>query len=206
MHFSSCDFSEIAKPKVNSLIWSYSVAAHAFRSLQIIMQNDYLRIEDMLSLISHKWSIIKYVVLMKIFFLSFSVLTVSFGLDSPGLGLDKGGLDYSPTVRVSISITWLQPYCNISADVPLMLHECRRVYLICFHLKTSFVKSLHLQYIAFIHCSLLEWYSSRSFTTECVNLLWDVYQIFADVTLKIESDAFQMMHSLTDILMGHTYI
>ncbi len=39
-----------------------------FRSLQTIMQNYYIRIEDMLSLVSHKLSIIKYVVLKKIFF------------------------------------------------------------------------------------------------------------------------------------------
>lgn len=95
---------------------------------------------------------------------------------------------------------------NISADVPLMLHECWRVYLMCvFIWKMSFVKSLHLQYIAFIHCWMLEWYC-RCFTTERVNLLWDVYQIYTDVTLKIESDAFQMMHLLTDILIGHTHI
>ncbi len=65
----------------------------------------------MLSLVSHTLSLVTYVVLKKIIF-SFSVLTVSFGiglwlkplwtrswlgLDSPGLGLDKGGLDYSPT-------------------------------------------------------------------------------------------------------------
>ncbi len=53
------------------------------------MQNYYIRIEDMPSLESHQLSIIKYVVLKKIFFLS--VLTVSFGLDSDsnlfGLGL-----------------------------------------------------------------------------------------------------------------------
>ncbi len=110
-----------------SLIWSYSVAAHAFRSLQTIMQNYYIRIEDMPSLVSHQLSIIKYVVLKKIFFLS--VLTVSFGLGLglgleplwtrtwlgleplwtrswlgleplwtwTCLGLDKGGLVYSPT-------------------------------------------------------------------------------------------------------------
>ncbi len=90
------------------------------------MQNYYIRIEDMPSLVSHKLSIIKYVVLKKIIF-TFSVLTVSFGLgldldsnlfglgldldsnlfglglDSDsnlfglGLVLDKGGLDYSPT-------------------------------------------------------------------------------------------------------------
>ncbi len=69
------------------------------------MQNDYIRIEDMPSLVSHQLSIIKYVVLKKIFF-SFSVLTVSFGLGLglgleplwtwTCLGLDKGGLDYSP--------------------------------------------------------------------------------------------------------------
>ncbi len=39
-----------------------------FRSLQTIMQNDYIRIEDMPSLVSHQLSIIKYVVLKKIFF------------------------------------------------------------------------------------------------------------------------------------------
>ncbi len=48
------------------------------------MQNYYIRIEDMQSLVSHQLSIIKYVVLKKIIF-SFSVLTVSFGL---GLGLE----------------------------------------------------------------------------------------------------------------------
>ncbi len=51
----------------------------------------------MLSLVSHKWSIIKYVVLKKIIF-SFSVLTVSFGLglDSDSnlfeLGLDSDSI------------------------------------------------------------------------------------------------------------------
>ncbi len=56
LHFTLCDFSEIAKPKVNKIaLFDLTVfAAHAFRSLQIIMQNDYLRIEDMLSLVSHK--------------------------------------------------------------------------------------------------------------------------------------------------------
>ncbi len=39
-----------------------------FRSLQTIMQNYYIRIEDMPSLVSHQLSIIKYVVLKKIFF------------------------------------------------------------------------------------------------------------------------------------------
>ncbi len=39
-----------------------------FKSLQTIMQNCYIRIEDMPSLVSHKLSIIKYVVLKKIFF------------------------------------------------------------------------------------------------------------------------------------------
>ncbi len=60
------------------------------------MQNYYIIIEDMLSLVSHKLSIIKYVVLKKIIF-SFSVLfglgldldsnLFGLGLDSPGLGL-----------------------------------------------------------------------------------------------------------------------
>ncbi len=85
------------------------------------MLNYYIRIEDMLSLVSHQLSIIKYVVLKKIIF--FFVLTVSFGLgldldsnlfglglDSDSnlfglgleplwtcLGLDKGRLDYSPS-------------------------------------------------------------------------------------------------------------
>ncbi len=46
-----------------------------FRSLQTIMQNYYIRIEDMPSLVSHKLSIIKYVVLKKIFlFLCFDRL------------------------------------------------------------------------------------------------------------------------------------
>ncbi len=56
------------------------------------MQNYYIRIEDMPSLVSHKLSIIKYVVLKKIIFL-FLCLTVSFGLDLDsnlfGLGLDS---------------------------------------------------------------------------------------------------------------------
>ncbi len=39
-----------------------------FRSLQTIMQNYYIIIEDMPSLVSHQLSIIKYVVLKKIFF------------------------------------------------------------------------------------------------------------------------------------------
>ncbi len=39
-----------------------------FRSLQTIMKKYYIRIEDMPSLISHQLSIIKYVVLKKIFF------------------------------------------------------------------------------------------------------------------------------------------
>ncbi len=39
-----------------------------FRSLQTIMQNYYIRIEDMPSLVSHQLSIITYVVLKKIFF------------------------------------------------------------------------------------------------------------------------------------------
>ncbi len=78
MHFSLCDFSEIAKPKVNKIAQfdpTHDDSAHAFRSLQIIMQNDSLRIEDMMSLVSHQLSIIKYVVLRRFFF-SFSVLTV----------------------------------------------------------------------------------------------------------------------------------
>ncbi len=58
------------------------------------MQNYYIRIEDMPSLISHKLSIIKYVVLKKIIFFLYSVLIVSFGL---GLDLDSNlfglGLD-----------------------------------------------------------------------------------------------------------------
>ncbi len=53
------------------------------------MLNYYLRIEVMLSLISHKLAIVKYVVLKKIIF-SFSVLTVSYGL---GLDLDSNLLD-----------------------------------------------------------------------------------------------------------------
>ncbi len=46
------------------------------------------------SLVSHKWSIIKYVVLKKIifFFLCFDRLIWTW----TWLGLDKGGLDYSP--------------------------------------------------------------------------------------------------------------
>ncbi len=44
------------------------------------MQNDYLRIEDMLSLVSQKLSIVKYGGLKKIIF-----LTISFGL---GLDLE----------------------------------------------------------------------------------------------------------------------
>ncbi len=79
------------------------------------MQNDYLRKEDMLSLVSHKWSIDKYVVLKKIiiFFLCFDCLIWTWtwlrleplwtrswlGLDSSGLGLDKGGIDYSPIIK-----------------------------------------------------------------------------------------------------------
>ncbi len=39
-----------------------------FRSLQTIMQNYYIIIEDIPSLVSHQLSIIKYVVLKKIFF------------------------------------------------------------------------------------------------------------------------------------------
>ncbi len=70
------------------------------------MQNDYLRMEDLLSLASHKLSIIKYVVLKKIF-LSFSVLTVSFGLgldsDSNLFGL---GLDSDSIVLVLDSPRW----------------------------------------------------------------------------------------------------
>ncbi len=58
------------------------------------MQNYYLRIEDMLSLVSYKLSIVKHVVLKKMLFFSFSVVTVSFGL---GLDLDSNlfglGLD-----------------------------------------------------------------------------------------------------------------
>ncbi len=56
LHFKLMYFSEIAKPKVNkiTLFDPTVLLAHAFRSLQIIMQNDYLRIEDMLSLVSHK--------------------------------------------------------------------------------------------------------------------------------------------------------
>ncbi len=54
------------------------------------MQNYYLRIEDMLSLVSHKISIVKYVVLKKIIcFLSLFWLS-HLDLDSNlfGLGLD----------------------------------------------------------------------------------------------------------------------
>ncbi len=48
------------------------------------MQNDYLRIEDVLSLVSHKWSIVKYVDLKKIrvFFLCFDSHLDSNLLDS----------------------------------------------------------------------------------------------------------------------------
>ncbi len=70
-----------------------------FRSLQTIMQNYYIRIEDMPSLVSHKLSIIKYVVLKKIFFfLCFDRLIWTWtwtwtrtSLDSDlfGLGLDS---------------------------------------------------------------------------------------------------------------------
>ncbi len=97
------------------------------------MQNYYIRIEDMPSLVSHQLSIIKYVVLKKIIF-SFSVLTVSFGLGLgleplwtrtwlgleplwtwtwlgleplwtwTCLGLDKGGLDYSPTCEYNMVV------------------------------------------------------------------------------------------------------
>ncbi len=45
-----------------------------FRSLQTIMQNYYIRIEDMPSLVSHQLSIIKYVVLKIFFFLCFDCL------------------------------------------------------------------------------------------------------------------------------------
>ncbi len=71
------------------------------------MQNDYLKMEYMLSLVSQKWSIVKYVVLKKIlfFFLCFDLdltWTLSWlGLDNPGPELDKGGLDYSPTLLPS---------------------------------------------------------------------------------------------------------
>ncbi len=84
-----------------------------FRSLQTIMQNYYIRIEDMPSLVSHQLSIIKYVVLKKIFFfLCFDRLIWTWtwtrtSLDSDsnlfGLGLDKGGLDYSPTGLLIVS-------------------------------------------------------------------------------------------------------
>lgn len=58
---------------------------------------------------------------------------------------------------------------NILADVPLILHGCRRVCLMCvFIWITSFVESLHLQYVAFVHCRMsVELYSSSCF---CVNL------------------------------------
>ncbi len=75
------------------------------------MQNYYIRIEAMLSLVSHKLSIIKYVVLKKIIF-SFSVLTVSFGL---GLDLDSNlfGLGlYSDSVltrtSLDLDLSWTQ--------------------------------------------------------------------------------------------------
>ncbi len=70
-----------------------------FRSLQTIMQNYYIITEDMPSLVSHQLSIIKYVVLKKIFFfLCFDRLIwtwtwtrTSLDLDSNlfGLGLDS---------------------------------------------------------------------------------------------------------------------
>ncbi len=98
-----------------------------FRSLQTIMQNYYIIIEDMPSLVSHQLSIIKYVVLKKIFFfVCFDCLIWTWtwlgleplwtrtwlgleplwtrswlGLEPlwtwTCLGLDKGGLDYSPS-------------------------------------------------------------------------------------------------------------
>ncbi len=56
----------------------YTVLLHMLlkQLLQTIMQNYYIRIEDMPSLVSHKLSIIKYVVLKKIifFFLCFDRL------------------------------------------------------------------------------------------------------------------------------------
>ncbi len=54
------------------------------------MQNYYIRIEDMPSLVSHQLSIIKYVVLKKIFFFP-SHLDLDLDLDSNlfGLGLDS---------------------------------------------------------------------------------------------------------------------
>ncbi len=82
------------------------------------MQNYYIRIEDMLSLVSHKLSIIKYVVLKKIIF-SFSVLTVSFGLDLAsnlfGLGLDSDsnlfrlGLD-SDSIVLDLDLSWTRQW------------------------------------------------------------------------------------------------
>ncbi len=64
------------------------------------MQNYYIRIEDMLSPVSHKLSIIKYVVLKKIIFFDCLIWTwtcLGLGLDSDsnlfGLGLDSDSMD-----------------------------------------------------------------------------------------------------------------
>lgn len=77
------------------------------------MQNDYLRIEDMLS---HKWSIAKYKVLKRIIF-SLSWLS---HLDSV-LTLTRTSLDFGQRW------TWLQP-CNIR---PLN-DQCNHIFLLIF--------------------------------------------------------------------------
>ncbi len=111
-----------------------------FRSLKTIMQNYYIIIEDMPSLVSHQLSIIKYVVLKKIFFfLCFDRLIWTWtwtwtwtrtSLDSDltrtrtSLDLDltrtRTSLDLDLTrTRTSLDLdlswtrqrwTWLQPY------------------------------------------------------------------------------------------------
>ncbi len=100
--------------------------------LQTIMQNYYIRIEDMPSLVSHKLSIIKYVVLKKIifFFLCFDRLIWTrswLGLEPlwtwTCLGLDKGGLDYSPTHYTQLLNSPILPTKFILKTECKMLHK-----------------------------------------------------------------------------------
>ncbi len=94
------------------------------------MQNYYIRIEDMPSLVSHQLSIIKYVVLKKIIF-SFSVLTVSFGLgldlDSNLFGLGLGLVLDSTKVDLTIALVMACPVRRCDTCVPASSVQKRSV-------------------------------------------------------------------------------
>ncbi len=83
-----------------------------FRSLQTIMQNYYIRIEDMPSLVSYQLSIIKYVVLKKIFFfLCFDRLIWTWTWTRTSLDSDLTRTRTS--LDLDLDLTWTRTFLDL---------------------------------------------------------------------------------------------